>query len=581
MAVQHRARKILDRFKAMKADKANWLNLYQDCAEYVMSRKQGFTGDQPQGQIQTDHIFDDTAPKANSLMAASIIGALWPNGAKSFRIGMPMGLEEELGGETEEVKRYYQFVTQRMAEFMDNPKAGFITALEEYMLDQGAFGISGISIEDNLDDYEVPLSYQAVDAKQLHIAEGKNGFVNTIYIHKEFTIRQLIEEYGWDGIAKKWRDAYQADGDCKTKVKVLQAIEPRLEFDPYGFGVKNMPFASIHIDMDTEKIMRESGFHELPVAVARFWKAMGEVYGRSPAMQALPSIREANATGEAWILAMEKTLDPPLLVMDDGSLGGGIIDTGPGAIVVAAVSGRIGNQRPIEPLFIVGDLQWTAVRRKELEEIIKDHFFIDRLLDMNNEERMQNPEVYIRNQMRGQTLNTTYSRQQGELFVPVIETTFNKLFRRGLLGVIPGSEQELELVQRGVIPRYIPEAIVRRMATGQEVYKIEFISPASRIMQSEELTGIQNMLALTAQMAQVNPEALDILDLDWTLRRVQELEGAPRETIRSTEMIQKMRQQRAEMQQAMLQQEQMRQTSETARNMGQAVSSVSNQGKAA
>ncbi len=84
----------------MKKEKQNWLPLYQLCAEYVMSRKQGFTVERTPGEIQTDHIFDDSAPNANSLMAASLIGAMWPNGAKSFRIGMPIGMEEDLGGET-------------------------------------------------------------------------------------------------------------------------------------------------------------------------------------------------------------------------------------------------------------------------------------------------------------------------------------------------------------------------------------------------------------------------------------------------------------------------------------------------
>jgi hypothetical protein len=576
MAVVKRARRILDRYKQMKAQKANWLNLYQTCAEYVMSRKQSFTVDHLQGVPQTDQIFDDTAPNANSLMAAALIGALWPNGAKTFRISMPYGMEEELQGETEEIKRWYQNTTKRMAEFMDNPKSGFTTALEEYMLDQGAFGISGIMVEDQDDDFEVPLAYRAVDAKALHIAEGKNGFVNTIYVEREYTIRQLVEEYGLDEISEKHRKTFLKGEGCDEKVAVLHAIEPRMDVDPYGFGVMNMPFASIHIDIGTEKIMRESGMLELPVAVTRFWKAMGETYGRSPAMNAMPSILEANALGEAWILAIEKTLDPALLVWDDSMMGNGVIDTSPGGINVVSVSGRIntGSSVPIQPLFLVGDLQWTAARRTELNEIIKNHFYQDRLMDLNNEHRMQNPEVQIRNDLRGQTLNTVYSRQMGELFVPVIETTFHKLRRRGFLGVIPGSKEELMLIDKGIIPKYIPEAVIDRMKTGQEIFKIEFISPATRIMQSEELQGIEHLVMTTINAASVNPDVLDIIDWDWTLRRVQELDGSPRETIVSLEKLKKLREQKQAMQQAQMKLEADRQQSETARNMGQAASSA-------
>lgn len=578
--ITHRARRIIERYLAMKTEKQNWLALYELCAEYVMSRKQGFTTTPVKGGVQTENVFDDTAPNSNSLMAAALIGSMWPNGAKSFRIAMPFGMEVK-EGETDDVKKYYEFVTKRMAEYMDNPKCGLATALEEYMLDQGAFGISGIMIDEQEDDLEVPLAYRAVDAKALHIDEGKNGFVNTIFVEREYGVRQLVEEYGYENISSKWRAEFDK-GECTSKVKVLHAIEPRMDADPYGYGNKNMPIASIHIDLQTEKIMRETGFLELPVAVTRFWKAMGEKYGRCPAMQALPSILEANSLGEAWILAVEKTLDPTLLVLDDGSMGGGQIDTSPGGLVVVSVSGRIGaGVKPVEPLFLVGDLQWTAARRTELIEIIKNHFFIDRLMDLNNEQRMTLGEANLRDGLRGQTLNPTYSRQFGEQFVPLIETTFNKLRRRGLLGVLEGSKEEQALLEAGIEPTYIPEQVARRMLSGQEVYKIEFISPAARIMHSEELKGIEHLLITTEKAMVMDPSAVDNIDFDFTLRRTQELDGAPREMIRSLERLQKIRDDRMKAQMAMAQIEQDRQNSETFRNVGQAVSSVSGQKGAA
>jgi hypothetical protein len=569
-----KARMILDRHKEMKTEKQPWLNLYQLLGEYIMTRKQHFTSNVNPGEMQNDKIFDDTAPNAVHLMAASLIGALWPNGPKTFQISMPFGLEREVG-DTEECKQYYQFVTKRMAEFMDNPKAGLVTSLEEYMLDQGAFGISGIGTFEQ-DDPEVPVIYKAVDAKNVTIDEGPNGFVDTVYIEKEFTLRQAVVEYGYDALSKARQEAYEK-GDFKCKVKVLHAIQPRIERDPFGFGNADMPYASIHIDVENEKILRESGYTEMPVNVTRFWKAMGEKYGRSPGMNALPSILEANAIREATILAVEKNLDPPLIVLDDGSLGGGTINTSAGAINVFSVSGRLGSMgaKPVEPMLIVGELQSSYARLTELMEIIKNHFFQDRLMDLNNETRMTLGEANIRNNLRGQTLNTIYTRQITELFVPMIERTFNILLRKGFLGVIKGSVEEMMLLDEGIIPIYIPDAIADRMLKGQEVYKITFVSPAIRIMQTEELTGIQQTLQTAVEVAGVKPEILDNIDMDYIIKRVAELTGAPRETIVSAEVVQKFRKARAEQQQAMMEAEAQRQGSETARNMGQAVQHVS------
>lgn len=576
-----KAESVLAQFALAKKERMTWDSLFQLCAEYVMTRKQWFTGERAQAEIQTDHLYDDTASIANHTMAAALIGALWPNGAKSFRVEMPTGMEEELGDETEEVKNYYQFVTRTMVEVMDNPKAGLQTALEEHMLDQGGFGTSGIMVDDG-DDYTTPLFYRALDAKKLYIEEGKNGFVDTIYVLTRMTLHQLVAEYGLDNIAAERRKMYLDGKHGEEKVEVLQAIAPRIDANPYKYGVQDMPFASIHIDVGMTKIMRESGMLELPCAIARFWKSMGETYGRCPAMNALPSIFEANALGEAWTLAVEKTLDPALLVMDDGTMGSGTIDTSPRGITVVSVSGRMSSsQPPIQPLFLVGDLQWTAVRRNELAEIIRQHWMLDKLATLDSEQRMQNPEFFYRAKMAGQVAGPVYSRQYAELFTPLIEITFNKLRRKGLLGVAPGSPQEQELLSRGIIPRYIPEAVLRRMLSGQEVYKINFISPATRIMQAEELQGIEHLLTTSANLAPLHPSILDHINWEWTMRRVQELDGAPKEAIVSFERLKQIQQQKAEQQQQMMELEAQRSQSETARNMGQAVSSISGTGEAA
>lgn len=567
--VQH----ILNRYEEYKREKRVWFPLYELIGKWVLTRKQHFQTEPIPGEMLNSQVDDDTAINALTIMASTFVGTLWPNGAKTIRISPPFGLEDDLGFETEAVKDYYQFVTRQMVYYMDHPKAGFISALEEYFIDQGAFGTSGIFTEE-VEDPDCPLSFRAIDVKSSSIDENKSGFVDTLFTEMCYTLRQMVDEYGYDILHDDWKKLY-VQGDVTTKVKVLRVIEPRRVKDPNSFGNKKMDVASIHIDIEKHTILRESGYHEQPMAVGRFTRAIGEKYGRSPAMAALPSILEINAIREAGILAVEKQLDPPLLVRDDGTMGGGRIDTSPGGITVVSDSGRVnGTSRPIEPMFLVGELQSTMGRITELTEIIKNHFFQDRLLDLNNETRMTLGEANIRNRLRGQTLNTIYSRQMAEVLVPIIERTFNILYRRGLLGVIPGSEMEQQMIATGETYREIPEAVAKRIEKRRDVFRIEFISPAMRIMQTEEVEGIEYLTTFAGNIAAVKPEALDSLDIDFIMRRVQELSGAPREAVYSTENIKKTREQRQQMQEAMMQQEQMRNESEVARNMGQAASSV-------
>lgn len=571
--VSKRVDHILKRFERLKTEKQLWHPLYTLVGNYVSTLKQHFDTESMPGELLNEQVFDDTAPNANMMMAATMIGALWPNGSKTFQIAPPMALET-LALENQEIKDYYAFVTRTMASVFDHPRSGFLTSLEEYMKDQGAFGISGIGAYDE-EDAEVPVLFKALDAKVLHIDEGRNGFVDTIYTLKEMTIRQLVQEYGYENVCEKSRQAFDK-GEGDDKVKVLHAIEPRMERDPFGIGVKDFPYASIHIELEAKKILQESGYQELPVFVTRFWKAMGEKRGRSPAMNAMPSILEINLLREAVIVATEKTVNPPINVHDDGTFGNGTINTSAGAMNVISVSGRIANTgvKPVEVMNIVGDMQPVYARIGELTEGIRNHFFMDRLTDLNNEKQMTLGEAQIRNELRGQSLNTTYARQLAEEFTPLLERVFNILFRKGMLGVFRGSEKEAELLAQGGTPTLIPDAIARLIVEGKDVYRIIFISPAARIMQSEELLGIQRTLEFAAGTAQLNPEALDNINMDVMIRRVAELTGAPREMIQATQVVDQLRKQRQQMQQAMMQQEQGQAESEQIRNVAQAANMV-------
>ena len=93
-------------------------------------------------------------------------------------------------------------------------------------------------------------------------------------------------------------------------------------------------------------------------------------------------------------------------------------------------------------------------------------------------------------------------------------------------------------------------------------------------MQSEELQGTDVLIQKAVLAAGVKPDVLDIIDWDWTLRRIQELGGARRETILSLEKLKKLRADKAAMQQALAEQEQKKMESESVRNMAGAAASA-------
>ena len=542
--MQDKANRVKQRYGAMEAFKSPWINDYRLASEYVMRRKWWFSGYSyaDEGAFTTTEVFDATAPNALDLMCSSLIGALWPNGSKSVQI-VASPCMDEADRDSEEIKDFYEYCTKTLHHVVDNPRAGFQTALEEYMGDQGTFGVSGIAVNEH-DDDELPVTFSAVDAKRLAIAEGPHGYVDTVYIKRFVTIKQLVQKFGIDNVSSTIRELFtKGNGtDIEQKRAYIEAIEPRME-TKNGFGNMDKPIACIYIEYDTNHVLKESGYDEMPIFITRFKKKMGEVYGRSPAIEAMPDILEINSRREMLIVADEKMLNPPLAVYDDGQLGGGSVDTSAGAISVFHVTGRSsGKQRVIEQIVTIGDMQSSYKRVTELIDIIRLAFHIDRLTDFNNDTRMTLGEAKLRDQMRSQSLNAIYSRQMNELFSRLVARVFNICFNRHLFGYPKNSPEGLQKAANGEMVRWIPDKVMELAKKGKEAYYAEFISPAARAMKAEELNGIQQLVTYVLGLMQADPSVIDNLDLDIAIRKVQNLGGAPSDVLRSTEAVAQLRQ---------------------------------------
>lgn len=553
----------LSSFRAAKGRKTPWLDQWQLIGEYVHGRKCNFTRPVQAGDFLAREIFDGTAGKSNDLLASSLIGMMWPNGARSIKIVPPRGLSD-----SEENAKYYSFVTQVVADAMDDPKAGLATALDEYMKDLGSFGTAGLEITRGVKD-ESLLSFRAWSIKELTIIEGPHKKVECIFLELEWTVDQVVSYYGIDNVSPSVARCYKND-NYGEKVQFIIALEPRKQRDKSKSGNKDMPIQSLHIELATEHVMLESGFSEMPIKVGRFTKMIGEEYGRSPAMMALPDILELNAVWESVTIAIEKAMDPPLAILDDGRLGGGVIDTSAGAINVFNITGRAGERQPIFPIFTVQELKSAEAIITKLTESITNHFYIDRLLDLNNENEMTLGEAQIRNRLRGSSLGSVISRQTEETFNPVVEGVFNKLFEMGELGYIPGSVEAKMKELDGEEVIYIPQEVAERMLKGKNIYDIKYISPAARVMEAEEAQGITQTMQLAGELAPAMPDVADVIDFEYGMRRFTEISGAPLRMINSTEKIMQIREARAAQQQAMAQMQVVKDGAKSAKDLASA-----------
>lgn len=544
---ERRANFYIERLKNLEARKRPWLSHFQTLGEIFNTRKADFTNVSSPGEFLQDAIFDNTPQFAAFLFSSVMNSMLWPDAARTFQL-VPSRPLRGLPG----VDDYFRAKTEVMHEAMDNSDANLQQALMEHLLDEGVFGTAGLgTFEGPDDDMSLPVRYESWDVKAMFITEGARGFVDTIYWREKRTVRQVFQEYG---VGKRPRDRISSVVAEKAKsknglddqIEVLKVLEPKTpEKNKHGFAA--MPYRGVHIDVDNKVVMREEGFNEQPVHVARIFKKSGEEYGRSPGMTALPDALSLNALTESTLVAAEKNLDPPLAVLDDGRLGGQVIDTSASAINVFNTSGRPANEKPIFPIQTVGEMNSAEKHIERLAQFVMQAFFLDRLLDLNNKTVMTAFETSIRNRLRGEATGSVFARVIAETLNPMIRRTYNILFRRGYFGEFEDVSEDGAGAERrrrwkeitGKDPMRVPPPVRKAYEADLDVYEIEYISPARRFMQAEKLQGLFTAQDVVAALDPIYPGLKHSVDPRVLMEQIYKFAGAPIESLRSRDEYKK------------------------------------------
>jgi hypothetical protein len=562
----------LEELKQMKQVKQPWLAQYETVAKLMLTRKQGFEGDMAPGAFIQDDLFDNTGQFALYLAASVLLAMQWPDASRSFTLRPARRLRKVKGAD-----EYFRFATTEVQEAMDNPRAGLYPSLMEHFIEKLAFGISGIgAFEGPKTDKNLPVVFDAWGIKGMYVSENAQGFIDKIKFQKEVTVRQVYEEYDndRDSIHPTVKEMYGRK-EYEKKIKVLYVLEPKdSDENAAPDSEAAMECRSVHIDVERQFVMRTGAYHELPVFVSRFFKVIGEPYAYSPGMMAVPACANLNALRGDMLLASEKNLKPPLVVLDDGRLGGGVVDTSPNGMSVFNSSGRISNEKPVYPLYTVGEMQSSKDQAEQLREEILQHFFLDRLLDLNNETQMTAFETSVRARMRGEALGSVFARDEMETFTPLIQRVFNVLYRSGRLGIVQtgigATLRRLWAKITGVDEIVVPPEIIAAAQAGLDVFEIEYISPAKRFMQSEKLQGIFTASDAIAALAAVVPGIEDNIHKDRTAAAIWKFAGAPAECLNTEEERNAIREEKASAQSQVEQVDSAKQGSEAVRNLAQA-----------
>ena len=521
MAETELTKDLLKRFGKLVTQRQTWESHWQEVADYMMPRKADVTKQRSKGDKRSELIFDSSPLHAVELLSASLHGMLTNPSTPWFSLRF----KNVDTGDADEANEWLQDTTEKMYDAFN--RSNFQQEIFELYHDLITFGTASMFIEEDADDI---IRFSTRHIGEIYISENNKGRIDTVFRKFKISARAAILQFGEKNVSNALRGT--AMKDPYEEVTILHVVYPRENYDPKKKDAKNMPFASCYIELDNKHEISQSGFNEFPYVVPRYLKASFEIYGRSPAMTALPDVKMLNEMSKTTIKAAQKQVDPPLLVPDDGFILP--VRTVPGGLNFY----RAGTRDRIEPLNIGANNPLGLNMEEQRRNAIRDTFYVNQLM-MQNGPQMTATEVVQRNEEKMRLLGPVLGRLQSELLRPLIDRTFAILLRKKIFRQAP------------------------QFLAGQDI-QIEYVSPLAKAQRSSELQSVMRAIEIFGSLSKISP-VFDHIDIDALVTYLADIVGVPAKVLNSQAQVNAIRQKK---QQEMMQQQQMQQMQQIAQAGG-------------
>ena len=191
------AKNYLQRYEKAKSHRQLFENLFDECYEYALPQREGFTKLSP-GQRRDDRIFDETAVVGVQEFASRLQNGICPNFARwaDFIAGSEV---EDI--DQDRINNELDEVTDYVFEIIQNSNFG--QEAHESFLDL-AVGTGCLLVEEG--DALNPVRFNAVPLPQIVLENGPDDRIDHVYRERELRMRDLPIAYPKRYCQLKWHN---------------------------------------------------------------------------------------------------------------------------------------------------------------------------------------------------------------------------------------------------------------------------------------------------------------------------------------------------------------------------------------
>ena len=528
---------INQRFESLKQERSSWEDLWRDIRDYCLPDLGCFSGeDATQGSKRYRKILDAEAIGCADVLAAGLLGGVSSPSRPWLRLTT---MDPDLD-KNHVVKEWLNKVQDLLLLYFS--KAECYNALHQSYLELPVFGTACTIVKPHPEQL---ISLQNLTIGEYWLAEDDYGKVDTMYRRLSLTAKQMVQQWGFEAVNNDVRQAFEKDPFARFNV--IHAIEPRIERNPDKRDNKNMPWQSVYFQEGVQdKVLSESGFRNFPALCPRWMTSGGSVYGRGPGAKALSAQKSLQRLHLRLAELVDYGTRPPILY--PSTLKDQLSQFKPGGRVAvnpqeAPIIRSMWEVRT-DPQAMLALIQST---RQDIQRIFFVNVFQMIAATANQTDRTAT-EVQALEQEKVMMLGPVLERLHTELLDPLVTNAFGFM------------------VEYNMLPE-VPEELY-----GREL-SIEYVSVLAEAQKNASANGIVRTAQQIGLLAQINPQAVDKLDVDATIDQLADMNGVPPSLIVTGQKVALIRQQRAEQQQAQMQASQLQQAMTSLKDLGQAADS--------
>ncbi|MCK5017530.1 MAG: head-tail connector protein [Candidatus Peribacteraceae bacterium] len=530
------------------------VGLWEPIGRFLNIRREDIRGDRKderKGKKFGGSVYDGTPISALNTWADGMQGFLVSESLTWFRTE----LDDPFLNDNDEIREFLQEYDRAM--YSAFRRGNLYSVLGEYFRDAGSIGTATIFTEEDVS--RGASAHVVVHPREIFINENKFGEVDTVYRRFKMTARQAVQRFGFENVSDKIQtDAKNSPNESPFKQhEFIHAVFPNTDRHVGKVNSTNKIFRSVYMEAQTSgantgsgiaHVTSDSGFDFNPYAVWRFSKMSDELYGRSPAADALTEIISLNQLGKTMLEAAQKSVQPPLNI--PGEMRGRVRMTPDGHNYYEDPA------RIIKPINSGVNYPIGIDQQERLQKVLEDKYRVQFFLSLQRSTREMTATEIIARQS-----------EQAVLMGPQTDRLFDEGIKR-IFDIVAFIEE-----RAGRLPTP-PDALVAEVEKRQERKQTPLginLNLTGPLAQAQKrlfvIAPIQNTINELAPLAAIKPEVLDVIDFDELSEIIVEAGSFPQKAINSKDRRQEIRDKRELAQQQAQAQQQLQAMAEQVPNL--------------